>query len=96
MGGIPVWLCIVIAVLAAGLAGAAAFFLGINYRKSKAEAAIGSAEEEAKRIVGDAIKTAEARKKEIILEGKAGAGRSSTRSAGTFRRRRAWRRSWRP
>ena len=38
--------------------------------RNKAEAEIGSAEQEAKRIVSDAIKSAEARKKEIVLEGK--------------------------
>ena len=70
MGQVAVWLCVVIAVLAAAVAGAAAFFLGFNYRKNKAEAEIGSAEQEAKRIVSDAIKTAEAKKKEIVLEGK--------------------------
>ena len=70
MDGVSVWLCVLIAVLAALLSGGGAFFLGGNYRKGKAEATIGSAEEEAKRIVGDAIKTAEARKKEIVLEGK--------------------------
>ncbi len=70
MNGIAVWLCIVIAVLAAAIAGAVAFMLGIAYRKSQAESAIGSAEQEAKRIVGEAVKTAEARKKEIVLEGK--------------------------
>ena len=70
MGEIAVWLCIVIAVAAAAAAGAAAFFLGVTHRKNQAEAAIGSAEQEAKRIVSDAIKTAEAKKKEIVLEGK--------------------------
>ena len=35
-----------------------------------AEDAIGGAEQEAKRIVSDAIKTAEAKKKEMVLEGK--------------------------
>lgn len=70
MNGIAVWLCVVIAVVAACLAGAVAFVLGVLYRKNQAEAAIGSAEQEAKRIVGDAIKTAEAKKKEIVLEGK--------------------------
>ncbi len=70
MDGVSVWLCVLIAVLAAALSGSAAFFLGVHYRKGKAEATIGSAEEEAKRIVGDAVKTAEARKKEIVLEGK--------------------------
>lgn len=70
MGEIAVWLCIVIAVAVAAVCGAIAFFLGVNYRKSKAEAAIGSAEQEAKRIVGEAVKNAEAKKKEIVLEGK--------------------------
>ena len=70
MGQIAVWLCIVIAVLAAAVAGSLAFFLGFTYRKNKAEAEICSAEQEAKRIVSDAIKSAEARKKEIVLEGK--------------------------
>jgi len=44
--------------------------VGSKYRKKVAEAEIGSAEQEAKRIVADAMKTAEARKKEAILEGK--------------------------
>ena len=48
MGQIAVWLCIVIAVLAAAIAGSLAFFLGFTYRKNKAEAEIGSAEQEAK------------------------------------------------
>ena len=67
---IPLWLCIIIAVAAAVLAGLLAFFFGMSYRKNKAESAIGSAEQEAKRIIGDAVKTAEAKKKEIVLEGK--------------------------
>ena len=44
--------------------------VGNLYRKKVAEAEIGSAEQEAKRIVADAMKTAEAKKKEAILEGK--------------------------
>ncbi len=67
---ISVWLCVLIAVLAAALVGALAFVFGMNYRKNKAESTIGSAEEEAKRIIGDAVKSAEAKKKEIVLEGK--------------------------
>ena len=42
----------------------------MKYRKNQAESAIGSAEEEAKRIYSDALKTAEGKKKEIELEGK--------------------------
>ncbi len=67
---VPIWVCILIAVLAAAVAGAVAFMAGIAHRKKQAEAAIGSAEQEAKRIVSDAIKTSEAKKKETILEGK--------------------------
>ncbi len=67
---IEIWLCIVIAAAAAVIVGGLAFFLGMNYRKNKAESEIGSAEQEAKRIVSDAVKSAEAKKKEIVLEGK--------------------------
>ena len=47
-----------------------AFPLGIKYRKKVAEAELGSAEEEAKRILSDAIKSAEAKKKEALVEAK--------------------------
>lgn len=67
---VPVWVCILIAVLVAAVAGVLAFLSGVAYRKKQAEAEIGSAEQEAKRIVSDAIKTSEAKKKETILEGK--------------------------
>lgn len=60
-------ICIVAALLAGGAIGV---FAGINIRKNTAEKEIGSAEEEANRIVSEAIKTAEAKKKEIVLEGK--------------------------
>ena len=70
MPQVPIWLCILIAVLAAAVCGAVAFFAGVNHRKREAEAAIGSAEDEAKRIISNAIKTAAAKKKEAVLEGK--------------------------
>lgn len=66
----PVWLGIVIAVLALLIGASAGIYLGIQRRKKIAEAEIGSAEQEAKRIVSEAIKTAEAKKKEAVLEGK--------------------------
>ncbi|MBQ8670232.1 MAG: ribonuclease Y [Oscillospiraceae bacterium] len=47
-----------------------AFPLGVQYRKKVAEAELGSAEEEAKRILSDAIKTAESKKKEALVEAK--------------------------
>ena len=61
---------IVIAAAAAVIAAVIAFASGVSYRKHKAEATIGSAEAEAKRILNDAYKGAEAKKKESILEAK--------------------------
>lgn len=61
---------ILIAAVCAAVAGVVCFFVGSAHRKKAAEAAIGSAEEEAKRIVSDALKNAESKKKETLLEGK--------------------------
>ena len=44
--------------------------LGIAYRKKVTEAKIGSAEEQARRIIGDADKIAETKKKEALIEAK--------------------------
>lgn len=66
-----IWLGILIGFVVGGAAlGFLGFYLGGEQRKKTAEKAIGSAEEEAKRIVNDAYKAADARKKEAILEGK--------------------------
>lgn len=46
------------------------FFVGMAYRKKVAEAAIGSANQEATRIVNEAVSKAESVKKEKILEAK--------------------------
>ncbi len=46
------------------------FFLGVRYRKNVAEREISSAEEEARRIINDAIKSAEAKKREALVEAK--------------------------
>ena len=63
-------LTVVLVLVAAAVAGALGFYLGGENRKRTAEAKIGSAEEEAKRIVNDAIKAAEQKRKETIIEGK--------------------------
>lgn len=47
-----------------------AFRFGIIYRKKIAESEIGNAEEQAKKILNDAIKSAEAKKKETLVEAK--------------------------
>jgi len=62
----PLISCIVTAIVV----GVVAFFLGVNYRKKVAEMEVGSAEDEAKRIVSDAIKSAETKKKEALVEAK--------------------------
>ncbi|HIS79399.1 MAG TPA: ribonuclease Y [Candidatus Caccousia stercoris] len=66
----PIVAAVIIAVVCAVAAGVVCFFIGIAHRKKQAELAMGSAEQEAKRIVSEAIKTAEAKKKEAVLEGK--------------------------
>ena len=64
------WLAILLIVVAFGGVFAVGTVFGIKRRKQTAEKAIGSAETEANRIVSEAIKTAEAKKKEFVLEGK--------------------------
>ncbi len=48
----------------------AAFLLGVLYRKKVSEREISSAEEEAKRIINESIKSAESKKREALLEAK--------------------------
>ena len=61
----------VIAFLVGGaIFGVITFFVGVKYRKKVAEAEIGSAEEEAKRIVAEGEKEAARKKKEALVEAK--------------------------
>ncbi|MBR2715535.1 MAG: ribonuclease Y [Ruminococcus sp.] len=64
------WLQILLPIVAIIVGVVVGAIIGSAYRKKVAEAEIGSAEQEAKRIVTEAMKTAEAKKKEAILEGK--------------------------
>ncbi|HOJ09038.1 MAG TPA: ribonuclease Y [Clostridiales bacterium] len=61
---------LLLGLLIAIIASFIMFRLGINYRKKVAEAEIGSAEQEAKRILSEAQKAAESKKREILLEAK--------------------------
>lgn len=61
---------IILAVVSAVVFGVLGFVFGNLYRKKVAEAKIGSANEEALRIVNQAVQTAESKKKEAILEAK--------------------------
>ena len=56
-----------IAALVLGIVG---FFAGSAFRRKSAEKTIGSAEDEAKRILNDALKAAETKKRESLLEAK--------------------------
>ena len=70
MLSIKISLFIVIIVACVVAAAAAGVAIGIVYRKKVAEATIGSAQQEAARIVNDAVSKAESKKKEAILEAK--------------------------
>lgn len=67
---IKISLFIVIIVACVVVAAAAGAVIGVIYRKKVAEATIGSAQQEATRIVNDAVSKAESKKKEAILEAK--------------------------
>ena len=62
-------LCLILSI-AAVVFCAVFFAAGILYRKKVAEKQIGSAEEEAKRIINEAIKGGENKKREMLLEAK--------------------------
>lgn len=61
---------IIVSIVVGIVAICAGFFCGIVYRKKISEGKLGSAEEESKRIVNNAIKTAETKKKEALIEAK--------------------------
>ncbi|NCE63488.1 ribonuclease Y [Pseudoflavonifractor sp. 524-17] len=63
---IPIGVC----VIAVAIAAVICFLAGVMWRKSVAEKEISSAEEEAKRIINEAIKGAESKKREALVEAK--------------------------
>ena len=63
---VQLWLAIVIGVAALAIGGVVGFLI----RKTIGESKIGSAEQEAKRILEEGSKAAEARKKELLVEAK--------------------------
>ncbi|HJB21607.1 MAG TPA: ribonuclease Y [Candidatus Fournierella merdavium] len=84
----PPILTIVVAVVAAVVCGVVCFFAGSAHRRKTAEAKLGSAEEEAKRIVNDAIKAAEQKRKETVIEAKDEALRMKTEADKEIKERR--------
>ncbi|MBQ3103860.1 MAG: DUF3552 domain-containing protein, partial [Oscillospiraceae bacterium] len=63
---LPIYVTVIVAVVMLVVG----FPLGILYRKKVSEKEISSAEEEAKRIINEAIKSAEGKKREALLEAK--------------------------
>ena len=66
----PIEVTVVAAVICFVVAAIVFFPLGFQYRKKVAEKEIDSAEEEAKRIIKESIKSAESKKREALVEAK--------------------------
>ena len=82
-------LSIILIVVAALVGLGLGFGLGIVYRKKVAEREIGSAETEATRLINEAIRAGENRKKEMLLEAKDEIHRSRTEHDKEVKERRA-------
>ncbi len=67
---VSIIVAVIIGVVALLIGAAIGIPVGIARRKSAAEREIGSAEDEAKRIINDAIKSAESKKREALVEAK--------------------------
>ena len=80
---------IILIVVAAIVGLAAGFGGGVVYRKKVAEREIGSAEAEATRLINEAIRSGENRKKEMLLEAKDEIHRSRTEHEKEVKERRA-------
>ena len=82
-------LVIVLIAVGAVVLAAVMFAVGVGYRKRVGEREIGSAEAEATRIINEAIRSGESRKKEMLLEAKDEIHRSRTEHDKEVKERRA-------
>ena len=82
-------LAIILIVVGVLVGVALGFILGVVYRKKVAEREIGSAEAEATRLINEAIRSGENRKKEMLLEAKDEIHRSRTEHDKEVKERRA-------
>ncbi len=80
------WIIAVVCLLVLGVAG---FLAGSAYRKKADATAIGDAEVQAKKILSDAIKNAEAKKKEMLIEAKDEIHRQRSEAEKDLRERRS-------
>lgn len=67
---VPVYVTVILVVVAVLVGVIVGAVVGYQRRKSFAEREIGSAEEEARRVINDAIKSAESKKREATVEAK--------------------------
>ena len=82
-------LAIILIVVGTVVGVAVGFGIGAAYRKKVAEREIGSAEAEATRLINEAIRSGESRKKEMLLEAKDEIHRSRTEYEKEVKERRA-------
>ena len=80
---------IIFAVIGVAVGLLIGFFIGMIYRKKVAEREIGSAEMEATRLINEAIRAGESRKKEMLLEAKDEIHKSRTEHDKEVKERRA-------
>ena len=80
---------IIFAIIGVVIGIAVGFVVGMIYRKKVAEREIGSAELEATRLINEAIRSGESRKKEMLLEAKDEIHRSRTEHEKEVKERRA-------
>ena len=80
---------IILIVLGAAVLALVSFFAGVGYRKRVGEREIGSAEQEATRLINEAIRSGESRKKELLLEAKDEIHKSRTEHERDVKERRA-------
>ena len=83
------WLAIVLIILGVIISAIIFFILGVNYRKKVAEKEIGSAEQEATRLINEAIKSGENKKREMLLEAKEEIHKSRTENEKEIKERRS-------
>ena len=80
----------IISIVGCGIVGIGlGFVFGVGYRKKFAEREIGSAEQEATRLINEAIRSGESRKKEMLLEAKDEIHKSRTEHEKEVKERRA-------
>ena len=69
-GGAPVVPIIITAAVTAVIVAVIVWFVATGIQQSKYKATVGSAEERSRAIIDDALKTAESKKREVLLEAK--------------------------